>query len=148
MSHACQADRFFLLICMANMAFTLQLTHLQPATYPITGCPPVTALFAVSALLLAVAGSLFPAVLHGVALAGCWDGTEHDWARRRVWKHAAKHLVTQCDLKYKHILQRALLDTCWRTHIEAQNYGNVITMIQSKLNCVLIHFQMFSTELN
>ena len=22
------------------MAFTLQLTHLQPATYPITGCPP------------------------------------------------------------------------------------------------------------
>lgn len=27
-------------ICIPNMEFTLQLTHLQPATYPITGCPP------------------------------------------------------------------------------------------------------------
>lgn len=27
-------------ICIPNVEFTLQLTHLQPATYPITSCPP------------------------------------------------------------------------------------------------------------
>lgn len=54
MGRACRAEPSGSpLICIPNMEFTLQLTHLQPATYPITSCPPTAPLFAASALFLA-----------------------------------------------------------------------------------------------
>lgn len=149
MSPGCQTNRSFLLICIANMAFTLQLTRLQPATYPITGCPLS------QHCLLRLHSCKLPARFPLCCMAERSGSAWMLWNCTQLGTQTCleTHLVTQCEWKHQHTLCSPLyfplLDACWRMHFEPQNYGNVITIIQSKLNCVLIHFQItLSIKLN